>query len=1035
MRIILVYCFICFFGGVAAQTHFSRLSGDWDDLTVWSTASINGAACGCVPGAGSNVLIDGHDIDIDAVTGNVTVNSIKLQTAVNGVNTLLEVDAVTLTVTTDLELEITTAGDDANFRVHNGAPIVNIGGDFIVDMDTGDDVFVIIEDNAVMTVTDDFLVDQDGGDDLDMDVDDNAEFNITDDINASLDVGGDWFLGVNMISGNSAEVNVNGDWITTHAATSANFVISIDDAFSEIRVLGNLTTTLNGASADLYTFDMNNGTFTVTGDVTVTGAAASGRTTWDLDGGVFTCDDFTTNQAGATLAEGATFFLIDATAEFNCTSFTSNYTGADDFFIHLNRTSGTSAEFNVTNDFTLNRTEGDDIEIFIDDDDSEMNIGGNMTIVSTGTTPEELFIELNNDALLNVTGNFTVTNTNGEDAATNVYRLQLTGSTDNPLMHVGGNFVWTNAINLVTNYIDLNGGILDVDGDMTVTQNAGANSVLFTMDENATLTVGGNFGLALNGGDSLTFNTGSVAGSTPTITVGGDYNVTHNNNSAGSNLIHHVYLDTEIDVGDDMTLTQTFTAAPIVTMDIRNTSDVAVIGDVNLVAPAQGELSIRLDNTTFFRIGGNFVRAAEPNDFGTVTAAQGTPTIEYMGSSAQILAEDDAGGTDVTYYHHLEVDNSFGVIPQLTVEGLAIVHGNLQMNDGVVSSNATDILEVADNATSAGASDNSYVDGYMRKTGNEVFQFPSGNGGFWAPIYLATAPGTTTDQFEARYHYASAHSAGFDSSLHDPTVVYISKVEYWRMNRTSGASVPTITLTWNTPRSGGVGDITKLRFMRWNGATWKDLSATSVTGTTVSGTLDNSVAVGSFSDTNPYTLGTTSSINPLPIELVEFTAELNFNQVDLSWITESELGNALFTVERSADGNDWDFVCSQPGAINSTSTIEYSDVDPQPLKGLSYYRLKQTDTDGEFSYSDAVPVYNGNDVTVYPNPSNSSVYITGGLETSDIEVYNSLGQKVDLEIFEMGDKLQFSVLDMAAGTYIIRFVSGQMKNLTLVVQE
>ena len=132
---------------------------------------------------------------------------------------------------------------------------------------------------------------------------------------------------------------------------------------------------------------------------------------------------------------------------------------------------------------------------------------------------------------------------------------------------------------------------------------------------------------------------------------------------------------------------------------------------------------------------------------------------------------------------------------------------------------------------------------------------------------------------------------------HDPSVIYISKVEYWEMNRTAGTSNPTITLSWDTPRSG-VGDENDLRFMRWNGTTWKDLGAASLTGSAVNGTLDNSAGITAFNDGNPYTFGTIDAINPLPVELIDFSAKLNFNQVDLSWTTKSEINNDYFEVER-----------------------------------------------------------------------------------------------------------------------------------------
>jgi hypothetical protein len=117
---------------------------------------------------------------------------------------------------------------------------------------------------------------------------------------------------------------------------------------------------------------------------------------------------------------------------------------------------------------------------------------------------------------------------------------------------------------------------------------------------------------------------------------------------------------------------------------------------------------------------------------------------------------------------------------------------------------------------------------------------------------------------------------------------------------------------------------------------------------------------------------------PLPIELISFEAHLNTNQVDLKWITASEINNDFFTVERSVNLNDWEEVLILDGAGNSNQIIEYFDSDVQPLDGLSYYRLKQTDFNGYFAYSNIIPVnfsqsleLNRNGFSMYPNPLNN----------------------------------------------------------------
>ena len=118
----------------------------------------------------------------------------------------------------------------------------------------------------------------------------------------------------------------------------------------------------------------------------------------------------------------------------------------------------------------------------------------------------------------------------------------------------------------------------------------------------------------------------------------------------------------------------------------------------------------------------------------------------------------------------------------------------------------------------------------------------------------------------------------------------------------------------------------------------------------------------------------------LPVELLSFSAERNNRYVDLSWITATEINNDYFTVERSLDGINFTVIGSMPGSGNSSIILNYKLIDSSPIENeISYYRLKQTDFDGAYSYSDIVSV----------KPLNESREVIG--------YYNAMGQKVDSE--------------------------------------
>lgn len=140
----------------------------------------------------------------------------------------------------------------------------------------------------------------------------------------------------------------------------------------------------------------------------------------------------------------------------------------------------------------------------------------------------------------------------------------------------------------------------------------------------------------------------------------------------------------------------------------------------------------------------------------------------------------------------------------------------------------------------------------------------------------------------------------------------------------------------------------------------------------------------------------------LPIELISFNALANNGVIDLSWITASEKNNDYFTVERSRNGIDFEILKTVKGAENSTTQKNYFVVDNNPLKGLSYYRLKQTDLDGQFTYSDIKSVnLEGEkklEMTVFPNPlqENHSVFVS---------INYSRNERVELIISNIAGKI------------------------------
>ncbi|MFT6997853.1 MAG: hypothetical protein ACJAQ4_001610 [Cryomorphaceae bacterium] len=181
-------------------------------------------------------------------------------------------------------------------------------------------------------------------------------------------------------------------------------------------------------------------------------------------------------------------------------------------------------------------------------------------------------------------------------------------------------------------------------------------------------------------------------------------------------------------------------------------------------------------------------------------------------------------------------------------------------------------------------------------------------------------------------------------------------------------------------------------------------------------------------------LGNISSSTPLPIELLSFDANLKGTYVVLNWSTATEINNDYFVVERAGEDLIWEPVLEKAGAGNSNSFLSYSDKDRKPLNGVSYYRLKQVDFDGGFSYSDPVSIFNktlvdSEDVFMYPNPSAmGSVFLRLPFVTRDFEtivrLFDMSGKQIYSERFDTSSELfEFRYGELKPGIYLVNIAS------------
>ena len=153
---------------------------------------------------------------------------------------------------------------------------------------------------------------------------------------------------------------------------------------------------------------------------------------------------------------------------------------------------------------------------------------------------------------------------------------------------------------------------------------------------------------------------------------------------------------------------------------------------------------------------------------------------------------------------------------------------------------------------------------------------------------------------------------------------------------------------------------------------------------------------------NKGSVSSPKAFTSLPINVLSFTGYCDNQNIILEWSTASETNNDYFTVEQSFDGKIWSPIGNVDGAGNSTSQIDYSITDRNHSEEITYYRLKQTDFNGDYTYEDVININTCEDhveesLTIYPNPSYGKIEMRFHGNSSDvnsIDIFNSRGQKI-----------------------------------------
>jgi hypothetical protein len=539
----------------------------------------------------------------------------------------------------------------------------------------------------------------------------------------------------------------------------------------------------------------------------------------------------------------------------------------------------------------------------------------------------------------------------------------------------------------------------DVNGTVTIENNATVDSKNFTFGKEIT---------------NLTISSGRliIAGTGTKPDMDGIYNITGGTIEFSNNNI-----TTQTIRG---TSSRSYYNIEITGSNVANSSgDIYVTGTFTI--KNGGKFSIA--STFKIRSTGNFIL----EDGGTL----------FYGSADGITQSSNIGNVIVTGTRFYSSNASYGFIGgvnQIPGDGLPssfinltvdkinstntvslgqnyTVNGTLQLNNGIIftGTNTLIINNPSNSSIVAGTGNANFVNSYI--AGN-LSRVVSNQTDFYFPV------GTTSNAQLLELDFNSLNSSGTPTvtanftadsgedisslGLYIDGTILTNRLNngYWTLTPSNIDNISADITLYGRGYSGASTNPFAYAIIKRNGGNWfipdgtHNNATQSISGGTI--TVKRS-GITSFSD---WAISFNNQNETLPVSLVMFSAKrISPSKIEILWTTESELNNDFFVLQKSFNPNFFKDIAIIPGAGNSNQKIDYKYTDFDSEGKIIYYRLKQVDLDGSYSYSKIISVnpsdneleiiafYQFNKIFINNLPKENSTY--------NISIYNSLGQVLE----------------------------------------